>query len=175
MKSEILILEGENGNEKATALINWVENNNLRTHGVLRKIIDGKQHFYNPYMDVTVEAEAAKELKDPDKFYKLDGITYSRKAYKVASSWLRMKPPLNSDYFIIDGIGGLEVESEGLDPELKDVIKAAKNGEMHHLLILGVEPGWRSKVVKKYKLRSARRITVDNLHELLPEKEDESN
>ncbi len=173
MSAEIVILTEEDGKDNSAYLKKWIEKNKLRAHGVLVPEIKGVRYFYNPYMDVKVEVEPQQKVKDPDKIYESRDEVYSRKAYKVAASWLRMKPPLNSDYFLIDGIGRLELEDEGLEPELGRVIKAAKDGKMDHCLLLGVRIGCKTKVIKKYSLHSARSIYHEDLQDLLEDSDSE--
>ena len=166
MEDKILILSGEIGTGKTTALINWINSRNIRAHGVLMPLFEEKRHFYNPYMDVTVAAESDQKTRDPEKVYEIGPYIFSKKAFRVASSWLRMKPPLNTDYYIVDEVGHLELKDEGLEPDLSPVVKAALNHELSHTLILVVRKSLLDKVRKKYKLTKVKVIGKDDLENL---------
>lgn len=166
MEEKIIILTGDPGSGKTTAIINWINKSNVRAHGVLMPEFKGKRHFYNPYMDVTVPAEAEKKIKDTDKIYRVGSLTFTKQAYRVASSWLKMKPPLNTDFYIIDSIGQLELEEEGLEPALSPVIESALKGEFTHVLILVVDNSLLKKVTKKYSLSNVKVIEQEGLSEL---------
>lgn len=166
MDNTIFILKGEEGEGKTEAMQKWIKSRDARAHGILMPKTDGQYHFFNPYMDVSVLAEAPEEMKDPDLIYKVGGLKLSKKAFKVAKSWLRMKPPLNSDYFIIDGLGKLEFKGEGLEPEFSNVVKSAKSGKIKHTLIIIVNESVHKKLIRHFKLHSADIIEKDQLSEI---------
>ncbi|TVR83352.1 MAG: hypothetical protein EA409_03100 [Saprospirales bacterium] len=167
MEEKIIILTGEPGSGKTTAIINWINKSNIRAHGVLMPDFNGKRHFYNPYMDVAVPVEAENKAKgpDPDTIYRVGSQTFSKQAYRVASSWLKMKPPLNTDYYIIDGVGPLEMANEGLEPELSPVIESALKGAFTHVLILVIAKPLLSKLKRKYGLSNVKVIEQEGLAE----------
>ncbi len=167
MQGKIFILTGDPGEGKTTALQQWIDKNNIRAHGVLMPVIDGERHFLNPYMDVNVSAEASPEVKNPDNIHEVGPYKFSIKAFKVARSWLRIKPPLNADYFIVDEIGPLELRGEGLEPELSSVVKSAVSGELPHKLVLVIRESILSDAIKHYKLDGSQIVKKEDLNRLV--------
>nr|MBS0038459.1 hypothetical protein [Saprospiraceae bacterium] len=150
MASKIFILTGQPGEGKTTALQKWIENNEIRAHGVLMPVIDGQRHFLNPYMGVEILAEAAPEVVNPDILHEIGDYRFSTKAFRIARSWLRIKPPLNADYFIIDEIGPLEMRGEGLEPELSEVIQTALSEKLDQRLVLVIRESILADAIKHY-------------------------
>lgn len=166
MVKDIIILTGETGEGKTTSLINWMKEGEKRVHGIFMPVEEDKRFFYNPYMDIKISAEAPKSTKSTDGIIEIGKFKFSKKSFKVASSWLKMKPPLNTDYLIIDEIGPLELRGDGLEPELTDFIEKTKNGEVNQTVILVVRKSLVVDVIDHYGLTNTRLIRKEDLLEL---------
>lgn len=134
-------------------------------------VIEGQRHFLNPYIDVEVLAEAAPEVVNPDILHEIGEYRFSTKAFRIARSWLRIKPPLNADYFIIDEIGPLELRGEGLEPELSEVIQTALSGKLDQRLVLVIRESILADAIKHYRLDGSQIVKKDDLERMEPKKE----
>lgn len=166
MVKDIIILSGETGEGKTTALLKWIKEGKKRVHGIFMPVKEGKRIFYNPYMDIKINAEVPKSTNGADGIFEVGKFKFSKKSFKVASSWLKMKPPLNADYLIIDEIGPLELRGEGLEPELTDFIEKIKKGEISQTVILVVRKSLVVDVIDHYKLNNTKLIRKEDLSEL---------
>jgi nucleoside-triphosphatase THEP1 len=129
-------------------------------------VVNGKRSFYNPYMDVNVLAEAPKDKLASELIFEVGKFKFSKKSFKIAASWLKMKPPLNTDYLVVDEIGPLELRAEGLEPEFSEFIERVKNGEINQTVILVVRKTLTNQVLKHYKLDSVRVIQKEELEHI---------
>ncbi|TVQ49451.1 MAG: hypothetical protein EA362_04550 [Saprospirales bacterium] len=166
MIKDILILSGDTGEGKTTALLTWMNEGKKRVHGIFMPVENQKRLFYNPYMDVKINAEVSKSVKERDGVFEIGKFKFSKKSFKVAGSWLKMKPPLNTDFLIIDEIGPLELRGEGLEPELTDFLEKIKNGEINQTIILVVRKSLVVDVIDHYQLTNIKLIRKEDLSEL---------
>ena len=166
MENKIFILTGNTAEGKTTAIIDWMKSNKKRVHGILMPLKNGKRVFFNPYMDVIVSAEASREVINPELIFEIGKFKFAKKSFKVASSWLKMTPPLNTDYLVIDEIGPLELRGEGLEPELSDFFTRVKAGEIKQTVLMVVRESLIKQFINHYQLDHVRIIKKEELDEL---------
>ena len=154
MKS-IYIITGPIKSGKSTRLFDWVSNQ-PEAAGILSLLIDGKKYLYSISEKEKKCLETAKEnavkvgryMFDPDVFY-------------WAQKQLIKELNIAKGYLIIDEIGFLELNGEGLEPMLSNILKKTVKRDDITLLLV-VRESLVNQIIEHYKLDNIKIINNIN-------------
>lgn len=151
--SKIIILTGAKQSGKSTALLTWIEEKNVG--GFLTPIVSGKRillslpdKVYTPFESTDSYAESIK----------VGRYEFLKSAFQVMNNHLVQQSSSVFDWLVIDEVGPLELNGEGIYPGLIHVLHNTNNS-----LLLVVREGLVEEVIEKFKLTSAEIILKEDI------------
>lgn len=159
--NNIFILTGKIQSGKTTSLFQFWEKNKMDCVGFLTPDVDGERFFLFLENEKMIEMES-NYLLDEKKII-VGKFSFSQKAFDEAKMKLRILIHSDKNYIIIDEIGKLEIENNGLEPELSLFIQNFIQTQHHSQLILVVRDYLLESVQKKYNLGSATILSIEEL------------
>ncbi len=152
---------------KTTALMNWVKGKE-NIGGFLAPDIDGRRRLYflrsRQLHDFQLTETAAKKAA-PGETVAVGRFFFDASAFALARQTLLEDSERGSSWVIIDEIGKLELQGEGLEPAAGKVIRKFQAGEAPGKLLLVVRSELVEKVAAYYGLEQ---YAVIRLGEALP-------
>lgn len=143
---------------KTSALFNFVKEHSGAA-GFICPDIDGKRHLLN-LSDHQIHP-FQMDAPDTDQDIKVGKYIFSRATFQIAHSILMSAAEAKFNYFIIDEIGKLELENNGLEPALSNALSQFKNAR----LIIVVRDYLLEDVKARYNLENADCILVNDLNQ----------
>ena len=118
--NKFFILSGKTGIGKTTFLLNLVKDKNV--DGILAPVINGKRHLQH------ISSNQMKKLEIDDDIENRKTISVGRYLFdENIFEWAREKLIVsfnaNPEWLIIDEIGPLELNSNGLEPAISQIVK----------------------------------------------------
>jgi nucleoside-triphosphatase THEP1 len=143
MDKQIIILSGDKGEGKTTAIANYIRHSSHQWGGVLMPILDGKRCMVHLFSQKVIALEPAEDdIKD---HIQVGRNTFSRRAFEEMNE-LVIKDLRYNNNIIIDEIGPMEMNDEGFHPIIREVIDTAEN------IFLIVRTSLVDDVIAKYRL-----------------------
>ncbi len=147
----IVILTGAKQSGKSTTLLTWISQKNVG--GFLTPVVSGKRML----LSLPEKKYAFFEATENDT----ESITVGRyqllkSAFHIMNNHLVQQADTMLDWLIIDEVGPLELNEEGVYPGLKHVLDNTKNS-----LLLVVREGLVQQVVDKFYVERPEVITSD--------------
>ena len=136
----IYILAGDIRTGKTTAVLNWVNTRNDVDGWLCPDNENGKRCFLNVKSQnrFELEVEVENELEvDMAKIVSIGPFNFLRSAFKKANDYLMSLTSENENqYIIIDELGRLELNKEGLHTAAEDLISKFLNADNQHLILV---------------------------------------
>ncbi len=155
METKVYILTGNIQTGKTTALLNWCKQRN-DVSGIATPVINGKRFFYNI---LTAEFFALEATQNEINTLAIGRFVFSQAAFDTANAILLQA--IESQYIVVDEIGPLELQQNGLYKSIEFLLKENKNN-----LLLVVRKKLVESVIEFFKLQQVIILTVDDLKQL---------
>lgn len=151
---KIYIFTGAIHSGKTTTLQTWLRNKPLNVGGILAPDKDGKRRLYDIARDHHYDFEMNGDHPADDTLM-AGKYSFSKKTFKIAQEIMLRTMKENPDWMIVDELGKLELEDQGLEPALREVINFYKGPDAKGRLILVIRDHLRDNAVEKYGLNTA--------------------
>ncbi len=160
LTNKIWLLTGPVHSGKTSALLNFVKEH-PGAKGFLCPDIDGKRHLLdlNNFQMHPFEIDAPGSEQD----IIVGKYIFSRATFQIAHSILKTSAEAKFNYFIIDEIGKLELDNNGLEPALSIALSHFTNAR----IILVVRDYLLEDVKSKYSLENAACISINDLNQIV--------
>ncbi|MCE1189880.1 MAG: nucleoside-triphosphatase [Ignavibacteria bacterium] len=145
--ANLYVISGGVNSGKTTALFRHFIPS-LSADGVLQPEINGKRCLYLIGDKRLIELETEEESAAP--CLRTGNYIFHEDAFEAACNYLTSKIPLTVRYFLIDGIGFLEMSDTGLHRAISKVIDSVAHSETGTKLIFTVRGGLLTDFSKKY-------------------------
>jgi nucleoside-triphosphatase len=155
MQPKLYILTGNIQTGKTTALLNWCKNRN-DVSGLATPIINGKRCFYNI---LTAGSFAMEATENESNTLAIGRFIFCQAAFNKANTILQQAT--NSQFIVVDEIGPLELNQQGLYQSVLYLLKENKSN-----LLLVVREKLVPLVIDYFKLQQVTILTVDDLQKL---------
>lgn len=156
METNVYILTGSIQTGKTTGLLNWCKNR-TDVSGIATPVINGKRFFLNIATANTFKMEAAKTELDT---LNIGRFRFSKDAFHRANTILLQ--PKNSKYVVVDEIGPLELQQQGLYPSIQFLLAEKSNN-----LILIVREKLVDSVIDFFQLQQPIILNTNSLQQLI--------
>jgi len=143
----IKILTGPTKTGKTTRLMQWSANKK-NIDGIFQPVIEGKRFIYH------ISSRSLKMLEsDSEKnSIKIGNYNFSRETFKWSQNILLNCFEQKLEWLIIDEIGPLELNGNGLEPVITSIINRLDNFEGNILFV--VRETILEKFINKYELEN---------------------
>ena len=142
---KIYVLTGPVGSGKTTSLERWCQKQKS-ADGILAPVIEGKRNL----KFIRINEIKGLESSAGNNGIKIGRYIFDEKVFEEARNYLEGAFQNNPEWLIIDEIGPLELEGNGLEPAAGKIIKQIKS--THTNIILVIREGLLDKVFKHYNL-----------------------
>lgn len=156
METKIYILTGNIKTGKTTALLNWCKNR-TDVSGIATPVINGKRFFVNIATADTFKMEADETEVDT---LNIGRFRFSKEAFHTANTILQQLS--NCKYVVIDEIGPLELQQQGLYASVQFLLAGKKNS-----LILIVREKLVDAVIDFFQLLQPTILNTNSLQQLI--------
>lgn len=156
METKVYILTGNIQTGKTTALLNWCKQRN-DVSGIATPVINGKRFFLNIATADTFKMEAAETELDT---LNIGRFRFSKDAFHRANAVLQQTK--NSKYVVVDEIGPLELQQQGLYPSIQFLLAEKKSN-----LILIVREKIVDAVIDFFQLQQPIILNTISLQQLI--------
>jgi nucleoside-triphosphatase len=157
------ILTGPVQTGKTTRLMQWIKKHR-DCAGILSPIINNKRHIYSILSDksrcLEIDNVHSREYLGNEDFKNIIIIgkyNFSTEVFGWAKEHLQEAAKARKKWLIIDEIGPLELNGQGLEPAIDEIIKNYEISENHRLLIV-VRENLVSDVIRHYQIENISRI-----------------
>ena len=121
---KIYILSGKTGIGKTTFLLNWIKDKNA--DGILAPVVNSKRHLQH------ISSNQIKKLEVDDKAENKKTISVGKYLFdENIFEWAREKLfesfKSNPEWLVIDEIGPLELDGNGLEPAVSEILNSIDN------------------------------------------------
>ena len=123
--NNIYILSGPIQTGKTTRLGKWLEDKS-NVDGILQPVIDGKRYLVDIRSNIARQLCVAN-INDPGKVIKVGNFTFDRKVFDWAQAELVNALENRPGWLIVDEVGKLELDGEGLEPAVYELIKKSQD------------------------------------------------
>ncbi|RYD55989.1 MAG: hypothetical protein EOP56_13720 [Sphingobacteriales bacterium] len=151
--NKIYIFTGAIHSGKTTTLQTWLRNKELNVGGILAPDVDGARRLYDIARNKFHDFEMTTD-HPTDDILMVGKYRFSKETFATARDIMLRTIKENPEWMIVDELGKLELEDEGLEPALTDVINYYKSDEAKGRLILVVRDHLRDNAIDKYGLSS---------------------
>jgi len=145
-ENKIFVLSGPVHSGKTTRLINWIQSRS-DVSGILSPVIHGERFFMNA---ATKEIFPMEAEPGESNTFTVGKYVFSVLGFENAKEILRQASNQKEGWLIIDEVGPLELEGEGFNNVLKELIKQ----DHHSKIILVVRESLVSVVVEQYGIEN---------------------
>ncbi|MEZ4792585.1 MAG: nucleoside-triphosphatase [Gelidibacter sp.] len=160
----IYILSGNIRTGKTTTLLEW-SRKRVDVDGILcPDNKEGKRYF----LEINSQNEFALEVErdsiiNQDEIIQIGPFQFLKPAFQKANDYLvETIKKKEFKYLIIDELGKLELENEGLHVSAKKIIKAYESDDKHHLILVA-RTSLLKEIIQKYQISKYELIEKDNL------------
>lgn len=154
MTKKIFILTGPVHTGKTTRLMHWAASQN-KIDGIFQPIIDDKRFIYQIASRALKSLEVSASAKD-EHTIKIGNYSFSKETFEWAQNILINCLKKNLDWLVIDEIGPLELEGNGLEPAVSSIINAREN--VSAKIVCVVREEILQKFIDHYKLQNCYEI-----------------
>lgn len=150
---KIYLFTGAVHSGKTTTLQTWLRNKPLNVGGILAVDIEERRRLYDIAHDKYYDFEMDERHPDEDILV-VGKYRFSRKTFEKAREIMLRTLKENPDWMIVDELGKLEMDGDGLEPALTEVINFYKGPEAKGRLILVIRDHLRDDAIDKYGLNT---------------------
>ncbi|TXE19302.1 hypothetical protein ES692_03185 [Psychroserpens burtonensis] len=162
----IYILTGDIRTGKTTALLNWTDQRDDVDGWLCPDNEDGKRYFLNVKSKVEFELEIESEV-DSTKMVSIGAFNFLRSAFKKANDYLISLTSENKNqYIIVDELGRLELNKEGLHTAAEALIPKFLKDDKHHLILV-VRSYLLDDIIEFYNISEYQTLKKEDLSDLL--------
>jgi nucleoside-triphosphatase len=162
----IYILTGDIRTGKTTALLNWTDQRDEVDGWLCPDNEDGKRYFLNVKSKVEFELEIESEV-DSTKIVSIGPFNFLRSAFKKANDYLiSLTSDNENQYIIVDELGRLELNKEGLHTAAEDLIPKFLKDTKHHLILV-VRSYLLEDIIHFYNISEYETLKKEDLSDLL--------
>ncbi|MEM5563867.1 nucleoside-triphosphatase [Psychroserpens sp. AS72] len=164
----IYILTGDIRTGKTSALLNWIINREDVDGLICPDGKDRKRYFLKVKSKEEFELEVAFENNiESDKIINIGPFHFLKSAFKKANDFLISFTSENDNqYLIIDELGKLELNNEGLHFSAETLIPQFLNDEKQHLILV-VRTTLLEEVVNHYHIKAYTLLTKEDLETIV--------
>lgn len=147
----IYILSGPTGTGKTTRLLQWcADRKNI--DGILAPVIDNKRYLFHIAGNIYKPLQADQSTPDEDKV-NIGRFVFDNTVFNWARNILDNCDTGQLSWLIVDEIGPLELEGQGLEPAVQRLID--RNRNMHRVnLLLVVRENLVDRVCSRYQIQA---------------------
>jgi nucleoside-triphosphatase THEP1 len=152
MNKKILIYSDKIKSGKTTNLFRWIARQNLIS-GILQPVVEEKGFFYSIVDKILIQFEVSEEQSkkfSESQLVKIGSYFFLKSGFEKAKEILKRDFEKNYDLLVIDEIGPLELNGDGLEPVISEIVNWLDTFEGK--LVLVVRDKLINDVIKKYKL-----------------------
>lgn len=162
----IFILTGAIRSGKTTTLLSWIKNRNDIDGLLCPDAENGKRCFLKIKSQLKIALETDIELKN-EAVIEVGKFRFLESGFKKANNFLlSLSFETDNSYIIIDELGKLELNNEGLHLASETLISKFIFDKKQHLILV-VRDYLVDDILKHYGLSEYMILTKDNLNELL--------
>lgn len=154
MSKKILIYSDKIKSGKTTNLFRWITKQNS-IGGILQPIVDGKRFFYSIIDKTLIQLEIAQDQsKDffENELIRIGDYLFLRSGFEKAKEILKRDFESKLNCIVIDEIGPLEMNGNGLEPIITELL--SKLDKFEGQLILVIRDKILDDAIKKYNLKN---------------------
>lgn len=157
----IFVLSGDIRTGKTTALLHWSKNRN-DVDGILCPDDDyGKRYF----LKIKSKERFPLEVDNDEDIVSVGNFKFLKSSFEKANAYLiTSNNKREFKYFVIDELGRLELNNEGLSNSAEKIILNFQSDENHHLILV-VRSSLIETILKHYKIQNYQLITKNDLRE----------
>lgn len=156
----IYILSGNIRTGKTTALLEWSKGREDLDGVLCPDASDGKRYFLKIKSQEIVPLEVSI---DSNEVITIGNFRFLKSSFKTANEFLiSTKLIRNSKYLIIDELGKLELQNEGLHEAAKKMIPIYESDKNHHLILV-IRTSLLEDIIQKYKIEDFKLIQTEDL------------
>ena len=152
LKNSIYIYSDAIQTGKTTRVLAWVKGNQ-NVCGILTPDVAGKRRLYNIAEKQLLPFEAEKNTPEPSVV--IGDFTFLKSAFTQAQQILKSALSHQPDWLIIDEIGKLEMQNEGLEPQLSSILNDFSEHSPQTKILLIIRDTLLEAATEKYHLQKA--------------------
>ncbi|MGB9664366.1 MAG: nucleoside-triphosphatase [Ignavibacteria bacterium] len=152
MNKKVFIYSDKIKSGKTTKLFQWMTKQNS-IGGILQPVVEERRFFYSIIDKKLIQLEITKDQSknfSENELIKIGNYFFLRSGFEKAKEILRRDFNNKPEFLIVDEIGPLELEGNGLEPIVSEILDDIGNFEGKLILVI------RDKIlvdaVKKYNL-----------------------
>lgn len=128
------ILTGPIHSGKTTHLISWIK---YHSHcaGILSPIVEGKRQFYSIHRKEFHRFES-DEMEKGEALLSIGKYSFYKSSFDWARLELEQAVKLKPHWLIIDEIGPIELQGEGLEPQVSHILKDYTRSRKNRLILV---------------------------------------
>ena len=159
----IYILTGQVRTGKTSALLKWC-NNRAVVDGVLCPDDEnGKRYFLNIKSNTKYLLEAEEDAMTENEIISVGRLHFLKKSFNLANDYLaRLKDEASFSYLIIDELGKLELQNQGLHVAAKALIQVYMFHKQQHLVLV-VRESLIDAILKHYEILKFQLLKKEDL------------
>lgn len=163
----IYILAGDIRTGKTTTLLNWIHQRDDVDGWLCPDNENGKRCFLNVKSKIKFELELENETEvDSAKLVSIGSFNFLRSAFKKANDYLISLTSENENqYLIVDELGRLELNKEGLHTAAEYLIPEFLKDDTHHLILV-VRSYLLDDIIAFYNISEHQVLTKEDLKDL---------
>ena len=152
LKNSIYIYSDAIQTGKTTRVLAWVKGNQ-NVCGILTPDVAGKRRLYNIAEKQLLLFEAEKNTLEPSVV--IGDFTFLESSFIQAQQILKSALSHQPDWLIIDEIGKLEMQNEGLEPQLSGILNDFSEHSPQTKILLIIRDTLLEAATEKYHLQKA--------------------
>lgn len=154
MSKKIFVYTDKIKTGKTTNLFRWITKQNS-VGGILQPVVDGRRFFYSvldkTLIQLEISAEQSKNFPE-NELIRIGNYFFLRSGFEKAKEILKRDFQSNLSCLVIDEIGPLELNDDGLEPVITEIL--SKIDEFNLQLILVIRDKILDDAIKKYNLEN---------------------
>lgn len=164
----IYILTGHIRTGKTTALLNWSKNRSDVDGVLCPDDENGKRYFLKIISQEKIPLEVEDNSQaEQSEIIQVGHFKFLKSAFESANDYLISSGKKRiSNYIIIDELGKLELQNEGLHASAEKLVKTFETNETHHLVLV-VRSSLLDEIIQKYQISNYELIEKDNLNNVI--------
>lgn len=152
MSKKVFIYSDKIKSGKTTNLFRWIARQNSIA-GILQPVVEEKRFLYSIADKLLFQLEISKNQTknfSNEDLIKIGNYIFLKSGFEKAKEILKRDFEKNYDWLVIDEIGPLELEGNGLEPVISELLNRLNAFE--GILILVVRDKLLNQVIQKFRL-----------------------
>jgi len=166
MNKKIFIYSDKVKSGKTTNLFRWMTKQDS-VAGILQPVVEEKRFIYSivdkNLIQLQIDEEQSKKLAEKE-LVRIGSYIFLRSGFEKAQQILKRDLEKYFKWLIVDEIGPLELNGDGLEPTFSEFLTTLHNIESN--LVLVVRDKLLSEVIKKYNLEDKFELWKPALNDL---------